>query len=252
MGKIFTLVLMLVAFAVFTPTSEVAAKATMILTDDDPPTVDVYVDDNDEPVFCQFVIFDYEPEPSGTYTLGFEIGENIGGFAIPADAGNVYMDITCGDATGFLNLVYDGPPQMFYGWLVTVNKIVTAVGGGITPTTPVTNSSVPTQHGLQCDLGTAKIFYTTDGGISVYRAETPDVAALEIKLDQLSELAPSPAEYVTLGENVEVKPHIVVFQLTTGEFQVNVGPDPRDGKLQSCIWDPEIDGSSYTRYQFDR
>ena len=95
---------------------------------------------------------------------------------------------------------------------------------------------LPPGDGRLGALGTNGAVYTDEDGIGVYGVDEngDGFEALFISAAELAALPDMPAENLLLAGDADGP--FAIFKLTTGEYQVNIGPDA-EGKVQVVIFD---------------
>lgn len=124
-----------------------------------------------------------------------------------------------------------------YTTKTTANVNIRNLSGGLNYAIEVRcgTTGIPLNDGRITNYNTEAAIYATDDGIFIYRIAPDSSGLLVIALDRatLDRLPATPNRNLTIATSADR--YIGVYKLTTGQYQVNVGPD-KDGKVFVTRW----------------
>jgi hypothetical protein len=176
----------------------------------------------------------------GSFSIGIfdlEAGEVVSVSMDPNLSGGVALQdgggITLASALLPSAAVYTVPSSGSYslmGYRDVSNHTAGAVSGDVT----VSCSSSAAPDNRLTNIPNGAVYATEEGGISAYGITNfGEGAYVTITPEQLAELPANPDENMLLGGSGDG--FTTVWLLTTGEYQVNIGPD-RDGNVYVIVF----------------
>lgn len=142
--------------------------------------------------------------------------------------------------SGMLDLnVDEGAVDLLFPYTTktTANVNIRNLGGGLNYAIEVRcgTTGIPLNDGRITNYNTEAAIYATADGIFIYRIAPDSSGVLVIALDSasLARLPTTPTRNLTIATSRDR--YIGVYKLTTGQYQVNVGPD-KDGKVFVTRW----------------